>query len=54
MSPGEPLSTTIHGRRWLSNTAGSPRRHSATWMQKAGSQVTSIWSFAYARSTVGA
>src|SRR5215470_2586490 len=39
MSPGDPLSTMIHGRRWLSNTAGSPRRHSAAWMQNAGSQV---------------
>jgi hypothetical protein len=25
---------TIHGRRLLSNTAGSPRMHSAAWIQR--------------------
>ncbi len=52
MSAADPSSTAIQGRRPLSNTAGRPRRHSAAWMQNAGSQLTSIRSFAYTLSTV--
>src|SRR5881396_3054232 len=47
ISSADAASTAIHGRRHGSNTAGSPSKQSAAWMQYAGSQVTTICSFAY-------
>src|SRR6185312_9224948 len=40
-------STSIHGWRQGSKTAGKPFRQSAAWMQYVGSHVTTIWSLAY-------
>lgn len=40
-SSGSAASGRIQGRRLRSNTAGSPRRHSAAWRQRTPSKLTS-------------
>lgn len=45
--------TSIHGRAPASNTWGRLIMQRAVWMQYCGSQVTTILSFAYSRSTPG-